>query len=695
MLNCPQCQFVNPLDATFCNRCGNHLQGVRDPLIDRIVNKYRIRERIGGGGFGSVYRAEHIELSHSFAIKILHPHLIHNELMVERFRREAQLLASLRHPNIVQVVDFGQIDGLGLYLAMEWLEGKTLQWHLKHEGCPPDDILKQIFEQLLDALSYAHQRGIVHRDLKPDNLIWIPGSRHRRTIKVLDFGIARMLEKQGSSRLTESGLAVGTPRYMSPEQAAGEVDRIDHRTDIYACGVLLMEILTGKPIFTGTTNEILLHQMETPPPRLSDLAPDSRFPPALDWVLQRALAKNPAQRYDSADAFAEALFSVLEGEQTQIVRPEEVRPVSLLRAAPPRTGGPGFVEDKPDKPASSPQTPVPFASRQSKPAVSSAPHAASPVLPHRDAMSSTRAITPVPLVPPPTFAPPVALSGQSGVYRGEKQSGQHTGQRTAPSTPQPQVQVSNNWMWGAIGLIGGVGVALLFYIFGSLDSQPNKSPRSLRGKPPEVESQTSGSSLPVPPSLRDAESDSLPKLPELPRQRDSLSSQNTSIHPENREPDQREPSVPTVLHRQDPSQPEDRPRPVSPVPLPNTRLPEVNEPDDSQRPLPRTVRVRRRWKPRRDVSRVPPRRPVLRRPVLPPVVRKSTTVAITLRSNPGGATVWVDSVVRGVTPITIRIQAGQMVRIRIKKDGYLGQNFSWKATADTTRSVTLAENIFR
>lgn len=690
---CPQCNYTNPSDATFCNSCGNHLRGIEDPLIDRIIHKYRLRERIGGGGFGSVYRAEHVDLENSFAVKVLHPHLVHNELMVERFRREAQLLATLNHPNIVQVVDFGQIDGLGLYLVMEWLEGKTLQWHIKNEGCPPVDIMKQVFEQLLDALAYAHHEGIVHRDLKPDNMVWIPGTRNRRMLKVLDFGIARMLEKRGGSSLTESGLAVGTPRYMSPEQAAGEIERIDHRTDIYACGVLLIEMLTGRPIFSGTTNEILLHQMETPAPRLSDLAPDMRFPPALEWVLQRALAKNPAQRYGSADEFGDALFAVLDGEQTQIVRPQDVKPPTI---SPPRAG----VSPQPSlggvshsggvlAPHVTPQPSFP------PPRMAAATPSSGPLVQastEAGRMPETRAITPAPAVGMPLTSAVSGSSSTSGMYRGEKQSGQRTGQTAHTASTPTTEALQNNWVWAVIGLLGGVGVALMFYIFWSLPhSNPEVQP--LRGG---LAKNNVRNDLPLPPNLRDASKSAggIPSPRLTSPKRLILQNPQPRVFPVGRVKIKRKVKVEPRV--------QPTPRRVSAQDDPGPRVAPRVRPKPRRRVRRRVVRRRRRRVRRRRRRRVVRRyrknrvrrRAVRRRP---PVVRRrvSATVSLSFRSTPAGAQVWVDSVMRGKTPLQIKVKRGKSIKVRISKTGYLSRRFNLVPKKNLVRSVTLAENIFR
>jgi serine/threonine protein kinase len=719
---CSQCSQQNQDNATFCNRCGSHLRGIRDPLVDRLIHKYQIKERIGGGGFGSVYRAEHIDLLKSVAIKILHPHLVHNELMVERFRREAQLLASLRHPNIVEVIDFGEMDSLGLYLVMEWLEGNTLQWHIKHEGQPPPETLQQIFEQLLDALGYAHQHGIVHRDLKPENFIWVPvpGPRNRRTLKVLDFGIARILEKgKSGARLTETGLAVGTPRYMSPEQAAGEIDRIDHRTDLYACGILLVEMLTGRPIFSGTTNEILLHQMESPPPSLSDLAPDKHFSPALEWVVQRALAKNPDQRFASAEQFTDALIAALDCNGTQIVKSNELQIPSVIRPIPasrPIITPPAYGPSPHHAPmAKYPTPPLPISTPAPQLSAQISIHAQrpelandSPILP----VNKTRALTPGSVVPPPRtpLTSPHHTSASGGSYRGEKQSGHRESQPQQNAMLAFHSHIANNWIWALIGLVGGVGVALMFFIFSSFGPE---SPSRNQGTRQTSLPRSHQDALPSLPSNVDA----LPSLPPPhndsprtdgdlhPRSNDSVFSKSEHQPPSDSSHIPH-PRTQTATGTEPNSSTSDEPQSKSALPANQTKPPISSDqpgqatsiepqrkPKTQLRPS-KKLRTQRKPTPRINPPAHPEPKPT---PKLAPTRHKTELrmISLTIRSKPSGAEVLIDSVTRGKTPLTIRFSEGQSIRVMVKKEGFLSNHFTWTAdTKSTIRDVTLAEDIY-
>ncbi|MCB9638701.1 MAG: serine/threonine protein kinase [Myxococcales bacterium] len=283
-------------------------------LLGRRVGNYQLVNRIGGGGFGDVYRAEHAELGNPFAVKVLHPRFSTDAEFVERFRHEAMVLAGLRHENVVQVVDFGEIEQIGFYLVMEWIEGTTLHRYWRKKRVLPVGQVFALFSQLLDALELAHGRGIVHRDMKPENLMLTKGGRGRTIVKIVDFGIAKIVGQSAQG----SGLAIGTPYYMSPEQAAGQERLVDHRADIYACGVILTELLTGRRLFqTKDPKEILRHQIESAPPTLLELNPKREYPEALQAVINRALAKRPSERYASASEFFDELNGVMRAEGIQ------------------------------------------------------------------------------------------------------------------------------------------------------------------------------------------------------------------------------------------------------------------------------------------------------------------------------------------------------------------------------------------
>jgi eukaryotic-like serine/threonine-protein kinase len=273
-----------------------------DTLINRTFDKrYVIRRRVGSGGMADVYLAEDQELGRRVALKLLNERHAADEQFVERFRREAQSAAGLSHPNIVSIFDRGRAEGT-YYIAMEFLEGRTLKELLIRNGPTPVPIAIDYSRQILSALSFAHRNGIIHRDIKPHNIV--VGSDGR--LKVTDFGIAR----SGASQMTEAGSIVGTAQYLSPEQARGA--RVDPRSDIYSLGIVLYEMLTGHVPFTGDTAvEIAMKHLSEVPEPPSKLRPD--VPHDLDAVVMRALAKDPEQRYGSAEEMDADLARVARG----------------------------------------------------------------------------------------------------------------------------------------------------------------------------------------------------------------------------------------------------------------------------------------------------------------------------------------------------------------------------------------------
>jgi hypothetical protein len=231
-----------------------------------IDNRYRIISKLAAGGMGEVYRAEHIELSKTFALKVMLPSLSNDQDFVQRFKREAVASSRIGQQNIVDISDFGTSGGR-FFFVMEFLEGRTLASVVREEGALPAPRVIQIGLQVARALAAAHHQSIVHRDLKPENVMLLQRPGQADFVKVLDFGIAKVSTGQGASEHTAVGMVVGTPQYMSPEQAAGLA--VDPRSDIYALGLILYELLAGKPTFQGQTPSLLmLAQMSTPPPPL-------------------------------------------------------------------------------------------------------------------------------------------------------------------------------------------------------------------------------------------------------------------------------------------------------------------------------------------------------------------------------------------------------------------------------------------
>ncbi len=273
-----------------------------DTLIDRTFDKrYVIKRKLGSGGMADVYLAEDQELGRQVALKLLNDRHASDEQFVERFRREAQSAAGLNHPSIVSIFDRGYAEST-YYIAMEFLDGRTLKELLIRNGPTPVPIAIDYARQILGALSFAHRNGIVHRDIKPHNII--VGSDGR--LKVTDFGIAR----SGASQMTEAGSIVGTAQYLSPEQARGAP--VDPRSDLYSLGIVLYEMLTGHVPFTGDTPvEIAMKHLSQVPEPPSKLRPD--VPHDLDAIVMRALAKDPDQRYESAEEMDADLARVARG----------------------------------------------------------------------------------------------------------------------------------------------------------------------------------------------------------------------------------------------------------------------------------------------------------------------------------------------------------------------------------------------
>jgi serine/threonine protein kinase len=326
--------------------------GSGEPKIVDVVldGKYRIDALLGQGGMGAVYRATHVGTTRTVAVKIIHPRFSQDPEFVERFRREAEAAGRLRHPNVVDVTDFGfapMPTGQVAYLVIEYLDGHSLADALAKEGRLSTGWVVDILEQVCSAVAEAHRLGIVHRDLKPDNIWLEPNRRGGFTVKVLDFGLAKLALRQAqgaalrqaqgaagvetpatatlprpgpedmtgafpaadSGLVTRAGSVTGTPLYMSPEQCCG--DQVDARSDIYSLGVVAYRMLAGAPPFSGDAIQLIKLHREAPPPNLGQHG--RRLPRRLSALVMSALAKNPADRPGSAAGFGSALRASAEG----------------------------------------------------------------------------------------------------------------------------------------------------------------------------------------------------------------------------------------------------------------------------------------------------------------------------------------------------------------------------------------------
>ncbi len=289
----------NPDDAEEAPSPGGSaafLRRVEPPLPERI-GPYRILRKLGAGGMGAVFEGVHEAIERRVAIKVLHARYSHDPDTVKRFINEARAVNRIDHPGVVLVSDTGQLPDGGAYIVMELLQGETLSKRIRRSAPLSGGEVIDLTAQIAAALAAAHERGIVHRDLKPDNIMVVPDRQMptgERT-KILDFGIAKLAREQDHGSLrTQTNTMLGTPYYMSPEQAQGS-GKVDAKTDVYAVGIIVYEMLTGKPPFTGDgLGELIVKHMSEPPPLLSEQAPGS--PPELQQLVARLLEKDRTKR---------------------------------------------------------------------------------------------------------------------------------------------------------------------------------------------------------------------------------------------------------------------------------------------------------------------------------------------------------------------------------------------------------------
>jgi len=302
-----------------------------DPWLGRVIDdRYRLVAHLGQGGIGVVYRAEHLKLGHALAIKVLAAEYASSDVLRKRFEREARALASLAHPHVVPISDYGICDGAP-YLVMELLEGRTLDEDIAADAPFTRARALHIARQVLQALSFAHGRGLVHRDLKPGNIFLQRLPNASDHVRLLDFGLARFLMRESGAsgpRLTQTGTVFGTPAYMAPEQATGS--ETDERTDVYACGLILFELLTGNRPFEGEPAELLRQHLLVPVPAVSTVRPEVGGP-QIDALVARATAKVAAERFVNAGEMLRALEDL--PTEKLIDKPAAVRVPTRAEAA--------------------------------------------------------------------------------------------------------------------------------------------------------------------------------------------------------------------------------------------------------------------------------------------------------------------------------------------------------------------------
>ena len=336
-MNCTSCSAELAARATFCANCGAR---VEDPFIGQVIeDRYQIENKIADGGFGAIYRGTQLMMQRPVAVKVMHEDVGADGNLVARFRREGQVLCNLRDAHTVTTYELGETPEGRMYIVMELLEGKTLLEVGRTTGALPWPRMLAIARQICSALAEAHALGIVHRDLKPANIYLENRTNHADYVKVLDFGIAKLMQGSGigdGSELTVMGQAVGTLEYMAPEQLMG--GKCDGRTDIYTLGVVAYEMICGRRPFADVAGlDLLTEQLTRRPPAPSELA---AVPAIVDHVLLRCLEQDAADRFPDVTALAAALDDALLAARTsagwpQVVVAQEIsEPVLTISEAP-------------------------------------------------------------------------------------------------------------------------------------------------------------------------------------------------------------------------------------------------------------------------------------------------------------------------------------------------------------------------
>ncbi len=308
------------------------LEKPTERLIGEVLaNRYQIESKIGEGAMGTVYRAKHVKVGRAFAVKVLHPRLLEDGKVLQRFEREAELAGRLRHPNVIGVVDVGETNDGMRYMVMDFAEGPDLATMLNEAPFTPERITT-LTRQLLEGLFHAHEQGLIHRDFKPENVIVEKDSHGNDVPRIVDFGIAILREggdsPEGPGRLTTNGLVLGTPHYMAPEQAVA--DPIDHRIDLFALGIIIYEMLCGKLPFDGSGAEVARANLLLDPPPISQRVPYLSVDPLLEAFARRLMAKKRDQRPPNAKA-ARELLDLIARDRAKAAGVLGV-PASVLRA---------------------------------------------------------------------------------------------------------------------------------------------------------------------------------------------------------------------------------------------------------------------------------------------------------------------------------------------------------------------------
>jgi hypothetical protein len=349
---CPTCSTEYPANERFCPRDGTALRsqaGAADLVGQIIAERYHVLRKLGEGGMGQVYLAEHVKMGRQSAVKVMNPAMVHDADAIGRFNREAANASRINHPNVAGIYDFGETPEGLVYLAMEFIEGETVTDIVKHNGALPPQRAAEITRQAAEGLHVAHGMGIVHRDLKPDNIMVSKDRDGLDCVKVVDFGIAKAQGSE-SQKVTRTGMVIGTPEYMSPEQLAG--DKLDGRTDLYSLALVAFNMLTGQLPFPGDTAQTsMIMRLTEKPKRLMEMKPDQDWPLEVQQVMDKALEREASKRYASAREFGRALS---EAVNKMPVRPSGAAGTLVMEAPVMPTRAPTQEIAPPARPAQPP-----------------------------------------------------------------------------------------------------------------------------------------------------------------------------------------------------------------------------------------------------------------------------------------------------------------------------------------------------
>jgi serine/threonine protein kinase len=418
-----------------------------------VEGRYKIQSVIGQGSAGTVYKAVQELIGREVAIKVLHDYLVSDDEFIKRFRQEAKASSRLSHPNIITIYDFGVIpEGQRPYIAMDLLIGTPLSDLLAQVERLSLEEAIPIFAQVCSALGEAHRQGVVHRDVKPENIVLVERSGQRLFPIVVDFGIARIVEESDAAKITRTGTVCGSPTYMSPEQCTSS--KVDHRSDIYSLGVVIYETLTGDvPFHSDELVRVMAMHLSDPPTPLNQVRPGLVFPEALEEAVYRALAKNPDQRYQSMEEFAEALeesVKVKEQQAPKALPPKKPKPLEP---------GPLAQDESLHRPADRSQS-----QEMQSPRGASTRDLASRALEElQSRASSTSGSGPIPLVSATVEEQVAAMRSQR---REQSESRQHHALKRGDFSKgrSSSSNVMNNALYAVLGLVGlGVLYCALAY----------------------------------------------------------------------------------------------------------------------------------------------------------------------------------------------------------------------------------------